>query len=241
MMLEPQQNRYQFVVKSFIYSIICLLYLYISDYYHIDLYIQNYFYNFDIHSWIIDKDNNYIRFILYYGLKYTIMIFGIFLIFYLIFSVWSKKNSTHIKAIAFLLVCIIAIPSLVASLKWLTGIPCPSRLQLYGGPLPYEGLFAFHWPGSGASRPACFPAGHPSGGFALLALPMVISRKMLATLAALVTGLLMSFYQMAVGAHFLSHCVATLLFSLAFINACFFLFVSFPSVRWRNMPLSPHG
>ena len=237
MILQHKDSCRSFMLKSFSYIFLCFLYLYLSDIYNIDLYVQNYFYDYNQKSWLISRDNLHIRYILYYGIKYSIMIFGILLIFYLIYAVKNKKEPAHIKAILFVLACIIIVPTLVAWLKWLTGVPCPSHLLLYGGPLPYEGVFGFHWPGSGGDRAACFPAGHPSGGFALLALPMVAVRKTVTALVALACGLLMSFYQMAVGAHFLSHCVTTLLFSLAFINACFFLFVRFASVKSSRLVL----
>ena len=59
----------------------------------------------------------------------------------------------------------------------------------------------------------CFPAGHASGGFALLALGWLSDRRawrIAGTGTGLAAGSVMAAYQMAKGAHFLSHSLATL-------------------------------
>jgi membrane-associated PAP2 superfamily phosphatase len=85
---------------------------------------------------------------------------------------------------------------------------CPWDIDLYGGSLPLLDLFTSPPAGSVAGR--CFPAGHPSGGFALMAFYFAFmhSRPRFSVLmlwVGLLMGLLMGLVQMMRGAHFLSH------------------------------------
>jgi membrane-associated PAP2 superfamily phosphatase len=85
---------------------------------------------------------------------------------------------------------------------------CPSDLTMYGGDLPLLNLFA-HLP-AGIKAGHCFPGGHASGGFALMAFYFAFkeskphfARAML--LFSLVVGFAMGWAQMMRGAHFMSH------------------------------------
>ena len=85
---------------------------------------------------------------------------------------------------------------------------CPSDLSLYGGHLPLLKLFE-HLP-AGVAAGHCFPGGHASGGFALMAFYFAFrdckpkfANAML--VLALVLGFAMGWAQMMRGEHFLSH------------------------------------
>lgn len=98
--------------------------------------------------------------------------------------------------------------SVVAMLKHSSVHGCPWDLALYGGDLPYLPLFS-GLP-AGVQAGACFPAGHPSGGFALMA--FYFAFRQIKPLFAIVMlwlglffGLAMGFVQVMRGAHFLSH------------------------------------
>ena len=85
---------------------------------------------------------------------------------------------------------------------------CPSDLSLYGGHLPLLKLFE-HLP-LGITAGHCFPGGHASGGFALMAFYFAFrdakpkfAKAML--VLALVLGFAMGWAQMMRGEHFLSH------------------------------------
>ena len=85
---------------------------------------------------------------------------------------------------------------------------CPSDLITYGGNLPLLGLFE-HIP-QGTEAGHCFPGGHASGGFALMAFFFAFREYQpnfaMAMLAlALVLGFSMGWAQMMRGEHFLSH------------------------------------
>lgn len=69
-----------------------------------------------------------------------------------------------------------------------------------------------------AAQGHCWPAGHASGGFALLAFRLLAGdpqRRRLVTGLALGAGWWMGGYQMLKGAHFISHTLVTLSLSVA--------------------------
>ncbi|OWW22539.1 phosphatase PAP2 family protein [Noviherbaspirillum denitrificans] len=97
---------------------------------------------------------------------------------------------------------------LVSLLKHFSALHCPWDLAEYGGYAPFHGLFDRLPTGTAAGR--CFPGGHASGGFALMAfyfgLKDIRRRPAIALLAAsIVVGMIMGWAQMMRGAHFLSH------------------------------------
>lgn len=115
----------------------------------------------------------------------------------------------------YLFVALLAAPLVVTLAKDLTNRPCPWDVAEFGGQQQRQhGLFVPAPPGS--RRLACFPAGHASAGFALLAFalaggwpgllrPARPGRAPGWWLAGLALGSLMGAVRMAQGAHFLSH------------------------------------
>jgi membrane-associated PAP2 superfamily phosphatase len=110
---------------------------------------------------------------------------------------------------------LVTLPVLAGIGKDFTNVFCPSEIRRYGGEAPYVKLCE---PYPANDRPArkghCFPAGHASGGFALLGL-MWLRRTRAWRLGGLALGLgtgwWMGGYQMLKGAHYLSHTVTTML------------------------------
>ena len=98
--------------------------------------------------------------------------------------------------------------SVVAFLKSISIHGCPNDLTMYGGELPLLKLFE-HLP-AGIKAGHCFPGGHASGGFALMAFYFAFSdsKPRFATLMLVlgfVLGFAMGWAQMMRGEHFLSH------------------------------------
>lgn len=95
----------------------------------------------------------------------------------------------------------------VALLKMASAHSCPWDLRGFGGAADWFPLFDVPvLPGPGH----CWPGGHAAGGFSLIAGYFAVraSHRLIAGIAlaaALSLGLLMSFVQVARGAHFLSH------------------------------------
>jgi membrane-associated PAP2 superfamily phosphatase len=85
---------------------------------------------------------------------------------------------------------------------------CPNDLMLYGGDLPLLKLFE-HLP-VGVVAGHCFPGGHASGGFALMAFYFAFRDRKpkfakLMLVLGLALGFAMGWAQMMRGEHFLSH------------------------------------
>ncbi len=113
--------------------------------------------------------------------------------------------------------CVMAgLSALCISLLKSTSIhACPWDLQMYGGHTPWLPLFAQLMPHIDPGH--CWPGGHASGGFALVAgyFSFRENRPYWARtflIAGLVLGSVMGFVQIVRGAHFLSHNLWTLWF-----------------------------
>ena len=125
---------------------------------------------------------------------------------------WRKRKPELARRWLYVAVAMSAAPLLVAGLKQLTNRPCPWDVVEFGGSVAHRSLLELAAP-AGRSF-ACFPGGHSSGGYALMAfafaggLPGARSRLLGPTafaIAALALGTLMGATRMLQGAHFLSH------------------------------------
>ncbi|MEQ1766808.1 MAG: phosphatase PAP2 family protein [Methylotenera sp.] len=124
---------------------------------------------------------------------------------------WQLKNSslyTYHQQFLWVFVAMVISTSTISILKHLSMHACPWDLLIYGGTQPLIPLF-----GSlpiGATPGHCFPGGHASGGFALLAFyfgfrdssPKIAK---IGLILGVLFGLAMGWAQMMRGAHFMSH------------------------------------
>ncbi|MDH5298841.1 MAG: phosphatase PAP2 family protein, partial [Desulfobulbaceae bacterium] len=131
------------------------------------------------------------------------------------------------RLLFFLILSLGLVPLSAATGKKYTNVFCPSDLALFSGDKPYVKLFE-PMPASVEECGRCFPAGHASGGFSLMALYFLSSsrrRRAIGLCTGLGLGWVMGAYQMAKGAHFLSHTVVTMelawLLILLFYGLCF--------------------
>jgi membrane-associated PAP2 superfamily phosphatase len=103
----------------------------------------------------------------------------------------------------------VALTALVVALfKMNSAHSCPWDLSEFGGAAGWFPLFDSPAPPAGPGN--CWPGGHAAGGFSLVAGYFAFrgshrSAARIALAAALVLGALMSYVQIARGAHFLSH------------------------------------
>lgn len=114
----------------------------------------------------------------------------------------------HSRPLLWVFVGMLVSTTVVAVLKHFSLHDCPWNLQEYGGTQPYIALFGSLPAGVAAGH--CFPGGHASGGFALVAVYFAFrdSQARLAKwgwLLALLFGSVMAYTQMVRGAHFMSH------------------------------------
>jgi membrane-associated PAP2 superfamily phosphatase len=125
------------------------------------------------------------------------------------------------KPALLVLLSIIFVPLAVALLKSATGVYSPVDMLPYGGEHPHIGLLEQLWTYGKTAGGRSFPAGHASGGFALVALyylPVRSGCKNGLFSAGLLAGWGMGLYQMARGEHFFSHTLTTMFLALAIVT-----------------------
>lgn len=151
----------------------------------------------------------------YEGPKYALIAFALVLVAGLVRPGLLRRIRLERREAIYLLACLALVPAMIGALRAESGIACASQLVRYGGDLPdWLGHFTVSklWADNGLH--GCFPSGHSSGGFALLALGMLdrkpATRRAL-WLFALLYGSWMGAYQLLHGAHFLSHVLASAL------------------------------
>lgn len=182
---------------------------------NIDIMIQNYFYNFQTKSWLIDKDEPILKLFLYDGLKQGLIIFGVFILILLIFFRKYEFVKEYKKGLIILLLSSIFVPTIVGSLKAITNTPCPCNIEHFGGEYPDIKVFD-KYPEDfiQKSKAKCWPAGHASGGFALMALFFFFKNprnQFFGLIGAITLGWSMGTYKMLLGDHFLSHTIITMI------------------------------
>ncbi|MGB5867744.1 MAG: phosphatase PAP2 family protein [Arcobacteraceae bacterium] len=192
--------------------IVTIIFFGISD---IDKIIQNNFYNFDTHLWILDSAEEPYRFIFYDGIKKLLILFAVFLVFTMVVFRKSSIVKEYRSGILIVILACIFIPSSVGALKKYTNMPCPKAEKIYGGLYPETKVWETYIEESYKKDTSkCWPAGHASGGFALLSLFFLFKsrkNKILALIVACTIGWSMGIYKMLIGDHFFSHTVITMI------------------------------
>lgn len=194
---------------------VLLLSLFVFELFPIDIAIQDHLYVFQEERWILDRDDELTRLLFYDGIKKVFIAFTITTLISLFFIKRVPVLKIYQQGIIILLISCISIPLLVGGLKALTNTPCPKNIGHYGGDYPYVSVFSrypenFHK----TKKVKCYPAGHASGGFALLSLFFLFRkrRNRLAALGfALLIGWTIGIYKMLIGDHFFSHTFITML------------------------------
>lgn len=185
----------------------------------LDLGLQDRFYDPVAGRWLVDADDPMLRLFFYTGPKQLLFVFGIVLGLVCFGPARLRRRFMPTERLRrgwmVVFATLVTAPLLVSSLKAVTHVFCPHELSRYGGKEAYQPVFERY---AGEDRPERFgrgfPAGHASGGFALLSLAGVgvAWRRRLAGIGVgLVAGSSMGIYQMMKGAHFLSHTMVTLL------------------------------
>jgi len=182
---------------------------------NMDITIQDTFFDYSKHKWILDRDLQPYKFIFYDGIKKLLILMGI--LFLIALTLFREKPTiqAYKKGILIVVLSGIFIPVIVGGLKKITNMPCPKNELHYGGAYPSVKVWEsypkkFHK----CHKTCCFPAGHASGGFALLSLFFLFKsrkNKILAVVTALTVGWSMGLYKMLIGDHFLSHTMITMI------------------------------
>lgn len=181
----------------------------------LDLRLQDRLFLSGSNRWLIDAKEPIGRLLFYSGIKVLLVVIGVgFALVYLMsFSIAALRN--YRRQMLLMVAAMSVVPLVIAGLKNATNVYFPSQLERYGGDKPYVKVFARFPPGNEQARRGYgYPAGHASGGFSLMALYFVFSTRrgsLLGLGTGLAVGWAMGGYQMAKGAHFLSHTVVTML------------------------------
>lgn len=118
------------------------------------------------------------------------------------------------RPMLYVLATLAACAVLVGGLKASSSRPCPWDVDRYGGGLAHLGLLDS--PPIGARPGRCFPSAHASAGFSLVAFYFGLRDRapraaVVALVVALAVGSAFGFAQVARGAHFASHNLASAL------------------------------
>lgn len=188
----------------------------------LDLAVQDRFFDFAAQRWVVDAREPVGRLVFYDGPKVAIIATGLALLgLGLGPARWRERARLDRRGLAVGLLVLASVPALAGWGKSTTNVFCPSEIRRYGGGVPFVKLFAPYPENDRPGRKGhCFPAGHASGGFALMGLAWVRGTRRWwrgAVGLGLVAGWWMGGYQMLKGAHYLSHTVTTML--LAWILA----------------------
>lgn len=169
------------------------------------------------HSWLLED-------FLHDRVKQAVIVIGVLAIAGFLVSLLPTRLARWRRSLGYLVLALGVSTSIVTPLKALTGVHCPWSLTDFGGQETFTPLLAERAPTLKPGR--CWPGGHASAGFSLLALFFVLRdrRPRLARYAlglALGLGTVMSLGRVMQGAHFLSHNLWTLLFDWTICLACY--------------------
>lgn len=118
------------------------------------------------------------------------------------------------RPLGYLLLCMILLPATVAEIKSISPAPCPWDISVFGGDEGYRHIGSYSFGPTEAGH--CFPSGHASGGFALLAMYFAMLGRTRRAGRWLIPGLLVGWTfalgQQSRGAHFFSHDLWTISF-----------------------------
>lgn len=172
----------------------------------------------------IGRHSFWLEDILHDRAKQAVIVLGVLAIAGFVLSLLLVKWRAWRRPLGYLVLSLALSTGIVTPLKKLTAVQCPWSLSEFGGVETFSPLLG--------ERPAtdspgrCWPGGHASAGFSLIALFFALRdrRPRLARAALIVAlglGTLFSVGRMMQGAHFLSHNLWTLLFDWLICTLCY--------------------
>jgi membrane-associated PAP2 superfamily phosphatase len=172
----------------------------------------------------IGKHSFWLEDILHDRAKQLVIVFGVLAIIGFVISLLPTRLSVWRRSLGFLVLALAVSTSIVTPLKALTAVHCPWSLSEFGGTETFTPLLSARAATESPGR--CWPGGHASSGFSLLALFFLLRDKRprsarVALVFALGLGAVFSLGRMMQGAHFLSHNLWTLLFDWTICLLCY--------------------
>jgi len=187
-----------------------------------DIWLQNLFFDENNKRWLIDAPGKILSFVFYDGIKKLLVLSALAIPVSLLFFRKAAIIRNYKRGLRIVLLSLIIVPSITGLLKATTNVACPRDIVAYGGSIPYVRVFESYPQGSKPdSLQRCFPAGHASGGFALMSLFFLFHSKTnrrRGLVIGLSIGWLMGGYKMLLGHHFLSHTIITMVMAWLLIN-----------------------
>lgn len=182
-----------------------------------DLWVAGVLYDWQGQYWVL-REHFITETLFHKGARQLLVLFALGVLGLAIFSHWRLSIQHWQRPLWYLFACLISTPILVALGKSITHTDCPWDLQLFGGQFPYLHLFEQH-PGTWRYG-RCFPGGHSSGGFALVALYFFFREikpawQVKGLFVGLLVGSIFALTQQLRGAHFISHDVWSLVIALS--------------------------
>jgi len=181
----------------------------------LDINLQDLLYNTQTHQWLLSKNTEPYHFIFYSGIKKLLILIAIILLIVLLFFRKKPTIKPYTKGLLIVILSAIFVPLITGGIKEYSNMPCPKHEIHYGGKYPRTAVWErYEVPYNTLDTIQCWPAGHASGGFALMSLFFLFKRKrnkVLALIAALMIGWSMGTYKMLIGDHFFSHTFITML------------------------------
>lgn len=180
-----------------------------------DIALQDQLFDFATGQWLWDREEPVSRFLLYDGIKQVYVLAALGLIGVLGWLRRAGRSAQLRQRLLILCLAMFIVPITINIAKGLTNVPCPRDIEHYGGALSYATIINPFTPQARPeARSRCYPAGHASGGFALLALFFVAGNRRQRTGfvgAAMALGWITGGYKMLIGDHFFSHTLVTML------------------------------
>ena len=205
---------------------------------NIDLWVQDFLFNFETNTWIVNRDEQFTKLIFYDGIKKLFIAIILSMIIALIFFKKSKFVQHYQQGLLIVCISALTVTFSVSTLKAITNVPCPKDISRYGGNYPHITV-SKNYPSSFQQTEIkrCYPAGHAAGGFALLSLLFLFKKRKYKAIAFIsVMGISWSIggYKMLIGDHFLSHTLISMIVAwllILVIAKCVFSFsnISIPT------------
>lgn len=172
----------------------------------------------------IGRHSFWLEDILHDRAKQVVILLGLLAIAGWLFSMLLAGLRPWRRQLGYLVLTLGLATSIVTPLKSLTGVHCPWSLSEFGGTETFTPLLSERAPTAKPGR--CWPGGHASAGFSLMAVFFVLRDKhprsaRVALVGALGLGAVFSLGRMMQGAHFLSHNLWTLLFDWLICVLCY--------------------
>lgn len=174
---------------------------------HLDTRITDLFYDTQLHRFTL-KNDPFLTVWMHVRLKWSMVAVAIASLILALLSYRLSSLKAYRLSLLWVFAGMVVSTTAVSIFKHYSLHGCPWDITLYGGSLPLLDLFTS--PPAGIEAGRCFPAGHPSGGFALMAFYFAFMHSkphfsVFMLWIGLFMGLLMGLVQMMRGAHFLSH------------------------------------